>query len=452
MSALLQSEDTLLDGGTMLLVESDGAIPVVDIDIVLRGGSLHDPVGKEGLARIYARLLRRGTSEAAKVGALTSPQFDEAVESLGAALSIDVSNSAIRFHGSVIRRNLDAFFALLASVVQHPALRPKELAHVKREAASEILSQRDNDRWLAGRAFRIALFGEHPYARSALGSSASLKRITIADIEAFHTERLRASNTVVALSGDITTDDAKALVMRHLGNLPRGNAVAFDVPDASTPSGLRLVFIDKPDRTQTQVFIGTVGVKLAEPDFYPLAVANTIFGGTFTARLVNAVRSEKGWSYSAQSRLYADKARDAWSIYTHPALENARDCVALELDLVRDFVAKGVTAKEVAFARSFLTKSHAFERDTASKRLDPRIEAAVFGLPASFHADYLAHLAKVDAKSATASIRARLAGPTGRGDDLVVAILGPAARLEKAFRTLPGVSDITRVPFADLAT
>jgi len=447
----LQTEDSLLDGGTMLLVESDSAIPVVDIDIVLRGGSLHDPVGKEGLARIYARLLRRGTGEAAKVGALTSPQFDEAVESLGAALSIDVSNAAIRFHGSVIRRNLDAFFALLASVVQHPALRPKELAHVKREAASEILSQRDNDRWLAGRAFRLALFGEHPYARSALGSSASLKRITIADIEAFHTERLRASNAVVAFSGDITADDAKALVKRHL-KLPRGKASVLDVKDASPPPGLRLVLIDKPDRTQTQVFIGTLGVKLAEPDFYPLAVANTIFGGTFTARLVNAVRSEKGWSYSAQSRLYADHARDAWSIYTHPALANARDCVALELDLVRDFISKGVTAKEVAFARSFLTKSHAFERDTASKRLDPRIEAAVYGLPASFHTDYLSHLAKVDAKTSSTSIRSRLAGPNGRGDDLVVAVLGPAARLEKAFRTLPGVSDITRVPFADLAT
>ena len=146
------------------------------------------------------------------------------------------------------------------------------------------------------------------------------------------------------------------------------------------------------------------------------------------------------------------QARDAWSIYTHPALEHARDCVALELDLVRDFVAKGVTAKEVAFARSFLTKSHAFDRDTSSKRLDPRIEAAVFGLPASFHTGYLEHLAKVDAKIASASVRARLAGPGGRGDDLVVAVLGPAARLEKALRTLPNVSDITRVAFADLAT
>jgi zinc protease len=451
VSNVKSKNDVRLEGGTMLLCEPDSAIPVVDIDIVLRGGSLYDPVGKEGLARIYARLLRRGTGEAAKSGALTSEAFDEAVESLGAALSIDVSTSAVRFHGSVIRRNLEPFFALLASVVQHPALRPRELAHVKREAVAEILSQRDNDRWLAARAFRMALFEGHPYARSALGSSISLKRITIKDVEAFHADRLRASNAVVAFSGDITAADAKALVKRHLA-LPSGEATKLTLTDKTPTSGLRIVLVDKPDRTQTQIFMGTVGVKLAEPDFYPLAIANTVFGGTFTARLVKEVRSKRGWSYSAQSRLYADQVRDAWSIYTHPSLENAVECVALELRLVRDFVKKGVNAEEVGFAQSFLSKSHAFERDTAAKRLDPRIEAAVFSLPESFHAKYLEHVAKVDAESASRAVQARLAGPGGRGGDLVVAILGPAARLERDLRKLRGVSNITTIPFADLAT
>ena len=451
MSELKSKNDTRLEGGMILLCEPDSAIPIVDIDIVLRGGSLLDPMGKEGLCRIYARLLRRGTGEGAKVGALTSEAFDEAVESLGAALSIDVSNSAVRFHGSVIRRNLEPFFALLSSVVQHPALRPRELAHVKREAVAEILSQRDNDRWLAGRAFRMALFEGHPYARSALGSSASLKRITITDLEAFHQNHLRASNAVVAFSGDITTRDARALVERHL-TLPSGESTKLTLTDAAPGPGLRIVLVDKPDRTQTQVFVGTVGVKLAEPDFYPLAVANTVFGGTFTARLVNEVRSKRGWSYSAQSRLYADQARDAWSIYTHPSVKNAAACVALELGLVQDLVKKGVQPDEVAFAQSFLTKSHAFERDTAAKRLDPRIEAAVFGLPAAFHANYLEHIAKVDAKAASRAVQARLAGPGGQGTDLVVAILGPAARLQRELRKLPGVANIKTMAFSDLAT
>lgn len=451
MSKLKSKNDVRLASGTMLLCEPDSAIPVVDIDIVLRGGSLYDPEGREGLARIYARLLRRGTSEAAKVGALTSEAFDEAVESLGAALSIDVSTSAVRFHGSVIRRNLEPFFALLASVVQHPALRTAELAHVKREAIAEILSQRDNDRWLAARAFRMALFEGHPYARSALGNSASLEPITIEEVEAFHADRLRASNAVVAFSGDVTTADARALVERHLA-LPSGEATKLALKDAVASKGLHIVLVDKPDRTQTQIFMGTIGVKLAEPDFYPLAVANTVFGGTFTARLVKEVRSKRGWSYSAQSRLYADQVRDAWSIYTHPSVENAVECVALELRLVKALVKKGVNAEEVAFAQSFLSKSHAFERDTAAKRLDPRIEAAVFGLPASFHADYLEHIAQVGAESASAAVRARLAGPGGRGGDLVVAVLGPAAALEKELRELTGVTRMSTIPFADLAT
>ncbi len=443
--------------GPLVLVETDRAIPLVDIDIVVRGGSTNDPAGREGLARLHARLLRRGTARrtlanGTVVPARTADALEEAIESLGGALSLDVSSGAIRLHGSVIRRNLEPFFALLASLLTAPALRPKDLAFVRREAQAELVAQLDNDRWLGARAFRHALFGAHPYGRSATGTPRSLDAVTLADVRAQHETYVRADAVIVAFAGDVAVDEAEALVATHLADLPRGAPVAAAIEDPASPRGTHVVVVDKPDRTQTQLFVGTLGARMGEAAFYPLLVANTVFGGTFSARLTAEVRSKRGWSYSAQSRVYADRARDAWSMYTHPSIENARDCVALELELMQAFVEGGVRARELSFAKSYLTRSHAFDRDTAAKRLEPHVEASLFGLPLAFFVEYVAQVSAVSLADASRAVRSHLGGPSGRGLDRVVTILGPGAQLERSLATLPGIASIRVVPHADVAS
>ncbi|MBX7191003.1 MAG: insulinase family protein [Sandaracinaceae bacterium] len=445
-----------LASGARLLVETDASIPLVDVDLVVRGGSVHDPVARDGLARLYARLLRRGTKRRAlpsarALGPTSADALDEAIESLGGALAIDVTTSAIRFHGSVIRRNLQPFFALISSILLAPAMRPADLAFVRREAQAELVAQLDSDRWLASRAFRHALFATHPYGRSNTGTPETLEAITLRELRAFHEQRLRSGSVVVAFAGDVTAESARELVSTYLADLPRGEAVELELPEPRSPRGVRVVLVDKPDRTQTQLFVGTLGARMGERSFYPLLVANTVFGGTFSARLVREVRSERGWSYSAQSRLYADRARDAWVAYTHPAVEHVRDCLALELELVQRFVEGGVRAREVAFAKSYLTKSHAFDRDTAAKRLEPHVEAALFGLPLGFFEGYPERVAAVEAEAASAAVRTHLGGPSGRGTDLVVAVLGPRQPLERSLATVPGVSSLHVVPHAEVA-
>jgi len=439
-------EPIQLSSGARLFVEPDPVIPLVDVDIVLRGGSIHDIAGREGLSRIFARLVRRGTAASSPMGALTAEALDEAIESLGAAVTIDITPTALRFHGSVIRRNLEPFLRLLASLLLAPALRPRDLAYVRREAQAELISQLDSDRWLGARAFRHALFGTHPYGRSTSGTPRSLAAIRLPELRALHETRVRAGDVIVGLAGDVTPEVARSPVEPPFPPLPRALAPAVVVVDAQPRPGVHVVLVDKPDRTQTQLYVGTLGARMGEDDFYPLVVANTCFGGTFTARLVAEVRSKRGWSYSAQSRLYADRGRDAWVVYTHPSVENARDCLALELDLVRAFVQRGVRPRELAFARSYLTKSHAFERDTAAKRLEPRVEASLFGLPLAFFEDYERNVAAVDAPAASAAVARRLGGSGGAARDLTVAIVGPAARLERSLATLPDIASIEVVP------
>lgn len=423
--------------GIVVLVEESRAIPLVDVSAVLRTGSLADPAGREGLTRLSARMLRMGTADR------TAEETEEALEALGATMSIDVSHGTVRFSASVIARSFPAFLSLFGEILAAPALRPKDFARVGREAIADLAQQRDNDRWLASRAFRSALFGKHPYARSPLGTAASLAGVKRKDVAEHLAHHVSAPNLILGFAGDVSAAELPALVERAFGALPKHAVAQAPLPAPVRSEGRRLVVVDKPGRTQTQTFVGTIGSRLRDPDFHPLLVANTAFGGTFSAPLVQEVRARRGYSYSASSRLGADREREAWSLYAHPSAENAKDCLALELSLVDRFVAKGPTAAELRFAKSFLVKSHAFDLDTPSKRLEPRIEAEIHGLPRAFHERFVERVASVELDEARAAIRRRLSSR-----DLTMAVVATARDVLPALRPL--ADEIAVVPFEDV--
>lgn len=423
--------------GTVVLTEESSTIPLVDLTAVLRSGALADPEGKEGLARIAARMLRMGTTSR------SAEETEETLERLGASLSIDVSHGTMRFMGSVIARSFPAFLELFGEILTAPALRPKDLARVKREAIADLAQQRDNDRWLASRAFRSALFGHHPYARSPLGTAASLKRISREDVEGYLQANVTAPNLVLGIAGDISAAELPKLMERALRPLPKTKVTPVVLGSPSRARGRKLVIVDKPGRSQTQMFVGTLGSRLRDPDFHTLLVANTAFGGTFSGPLVQEVRAKRGYSYSASSRLGADREREAWTLYTHPSSENAANCLALELELVRKFVTRGPTASQLRFAKSYLVKSHAFDLDTPQKRLEPRVEAEVHGLPQSFHERFVERVSGVELDAARAAIHRRLSS-----DDLTIAVVATARDVVASLRPL--VDETTIVPFDQL--
>jgi zinc protease len=422
--------------GAPVLLEESQQLPMVDLELVLRTGCLHDPPGREGLTRLTWLLARAGTRQ------LTRTQVEDAIAGMGARLSLDVGASYVRFHGTVIRRNLEPFMALVASLVREPAFRAKDLAHLKRETLSDLVALRDSDRALAGRFFRQFLFGDHLYGRSGVGTTRSIKAIQRADIVRQHRTHLTAKNLLIGAAGHVTRDELEALVAEHFTGLPRHRAPADRVGAPKLPRGRRVLIVDKPERTQTQLFVGTLGGRLKDPDLDALSVANQAFGGTFTARLMNEVRSKRGWSYGAYSRLGQDRQRDAWSMWTFPAAKDAAACAALELDLLEGLVGEGLTAAEVRFAKDNLINGHCFEVDTASKRLGARLDCAVYGLPADHWQRFTQRVRAVKRADANAAVKRRL-----RPRDLAIVVVATAKDVQPAFEALPGVTSVDVVSY-----
>lgn len=406
-----------------VLVESSRALPLVSMSIAFPCGSALDPAGKEGLTRIVARMMRRTG------GGLTAEALDERIDALGASLGPDVAQTSVGFSATVIARSLEPFIDVFASVLGQPSLAESEFSLLQRETVGELVESRDNDRSLARRWFRRNLFPEHAYSRTVSGTVQSIRSIAEHDVRPHYDSVFVRSGVVFAFAGDITPDRATECARRLWEAVPARGAPRDPIGDPSMPAGRRLVIVDKPERTQTQILIGGLGTHPADSDHTALLVANCIFGGTFTARMTQEIRSKRGWSYGAYSNLPYDRRRQAFSMWTFPKATDAAPCIRLELELLKQWREQGVTPKELAWAKRYLVRSHAFAVDTAAKRVGLALEEVVYSLPDGYFRDWIERVQAVTVEQANAAVRERISE-----ENLLVTVVGTEAEIGGAVR------------------
>lgn len=426
-----------LGGGAIGLVESSPVVPLVSIVLAWRSGATSDPKGKDGICRFAARMLRRGAD------GMSFAEIETAIDTLGGELGLDVGPSTMSFHAQVIRRNLRPFSKLLARIVSKPTFADDEIARLRRETAAELVDARDSDRSLANVAFRRALFGAHPFSRGAAGRISTIETFTRDDVVAAYERHLVRSDLVIGFAGAITIEEAKEIGALLAGAVREGTPPPDAMPEPELPQGRRLVFVDKPDRTQTPILIGTLGSSPRDPDHFPLVLASAVFGGTFTSRMMREIRSKRGWSYGTSARLSIERRRHAFTMSAAPGAADCAPCVRLELDMLGELVEKGITARELSFIKNYLVRSHAFEVDTAPKRLGQAIETEVLGLPSDYHAKFVDHVRGVELDAANAALKQRISPK-----DLVVVVVGTAADLlDKVKDAIPDLAGTDVVPF-----
>lgn len=419
-----------------IIVESSDVLPLVDLEVALPVGTLEDPVGREGLAQLTGHLMQRGPH------GLSQSEFEDRLARLGARLSVEVSMRSIRVRATVLRRHLEPLLQLLAGVIWRPALRASDFAKLKRQARATLTARQDDDETLGAVQLRRSLFGEHPYARPLSGDARSLARMNVEQVRDFYARSVAEVAFVAGVAGDVPESEAHRLLSSYFPALRRVDRSGPKVPAPRIRRGRHVVIIDKPERTQTQLFIGTLGARTRDRHLFPLICSNTAFGGTFTGPLMQQVRAVRGWSYGAYSRLLHSTQRDAWYMWTAPASEYAADCAALQLDLLERWVEDGISKAELGFAQRYLINSHCFDRDTPSKRLEARIDIELLGIPRSYVDDYDELVAGVTTQQANEATRARISSR-----DLTIVAVATAREVAKAFETLRGVTSLEILPF-----
>lgn len=403
----------------MLIVEENHDLPLVRVMIGVRTGAAADRVDRDGLTNFATELMGRGA--AGQPRAVLESAFD----ALGSTLDVVTDLDGAYFELTVLKGKLERALALTADVLLRPDFPALEADKLRRELVAQLDELRDDDGQLARRYFQRAFWDDHPYGRTVLGTAQSLARLEPEDARAWHAQAIRPGQVIFGFAGDLSEGDARRLVERFFpgfADAPPARPPA--PPDPPAPRGMHLTLVDKPDRTQSQILLGQPAPRWGTPEFYALQVATTAYGGTFTARLMNEVRSKRGLSYGASARLGQGRGRKALVEHVFPSLEQTPETLELVLRLHRDWVRDGVTPEELAFARSYLASSFAFGIATPEDRLELRMALEQANLPADYPETFPSRIAAVTLEETRAAMRAHLSP-----EDLRICVVSTAEAL-----------------------
>lgn len=292
-------ETLTLKNGVRVMLWPKRELPLVALRVIFQvPDRTLDPLDKAGTAELTADMLDEGA------GRLDALQFADAIQMLGATFAAGADPESISVSMTVLRRNFDPAAALLAYAIRRPRFDEKEWQRVHRLHIEDLKQQDDQPTIVAARVAARRLFGaEHPYGLPVAGTPESAARIGLDDVRTLHAALFRPDAATILLAGDLTADDARAVLEPLLGDWRAGAAAEFGTPTRQPPrrDGLELVIVDRPEAVQTVIRFTTPAPGYNDARRVPLRLINTLFGGSFTSRLNQNLREKHGYTYGARS-------------------------------------------------------------------------------------------------------------------------------------------------------
>jgi zinc protease len=375
-SHALDIKKMTLSNGATLLVSEEHQLPMVTMMIEFDAGTRRDPKGKEGLADLTARCLSQGTRE------LTAPEFNQKVDFMGSAVAVSAGRDYATAGMTSLKKYQDETLKLLAGILTEPGLRDADIARKRDEQVAEIKAAEEQPGYTADVEFTKALFGDTPYGHPGAGSSESVAKLTNDDVRGFYRDYYKLGGAIIAVAGDVTSDEVKASLEKALAGLSGSVAPQSEPPPIKVAPGLQVKLIDR-NVAQANIIMGFGGVARSNPDFYRLKVMNYILGGGgFSSRLVKVVRSAHGLAYSVNSGFESGKFQGAFSVSLQTKNQSSNQAIDLVLQQIREIQEKPVSDAELDGAKKFLIGSFplGLERQTAIASFMVQIEFYGLGL------------------------------------------------------------------------
>ena len=278
--------------GTEIFYLPDRELPLIDLILLLKVGSVDEDQNKVGLSSVLDKCLVRGGTEKYTPKEL-AVLLDENAISL--SVSIEEEETAIKL--SLMKEDWEKGLAVLEEVLARPRFDNEILSVKKEEVINELKRQGGDARAVLKRELDIWHFKGHPYGRDPLLGLETVPGITREDLKVFLNTYFVPSNMVVAIAGDIEFDEVMKGLKKFFKALPSNSAPErrIEIPPETPPV---LALINKAGQVQSQVGMALRGIKRSSPDFWRLNILSSILGGS-DSLMFKRLRDDMGLVYAA---------------------------------------------------------------------------------------------------------------------------------------------------------
>jgi len=370
-------KDKLSNGMAVWGIEQN-ELPLVQFNIVLKGGHFLDKMEKPGVASMMASLMNQGTKNK------TPQELEEAIESLGARIGISSSATSISISANCLVRNFDATLALMEEMLLEPRWDADEFAMGQTRVMNNLKRQKASPVALAGETFMEKVYGSgHIFSINASGTLETVPTITLEDLKSWYDSNMSPSVANFHVAGSINQEK----IMKSLQNLAsKWPAKEVVFPVYPTPEPLQksqIIFIDVPGAKQSTIRIGNLALAQTDPDYFAATVMNDHLGGNFLSLVNQILREQKGFTYGASTSFSGSYIPGPFTASSMVRSSATLESVQIFKSLMENY-RNGISETDLNNTRNYLIKSYALSFETLNALTGMLGEISMYNLPTDY--------------------------------------------------------------------
>ncbi len=407
-----------LESGLELFLLEDHSLPRLEIGWLARRGIGSESRAEAGITALLAEVMERG---AGKRGALALAQ---AVERLGADLSVGASWDSVTVELTGLSEDREALFSILRDVVRAPRLEAKEVKRAREQQLAALDSDKDDPRALVSRQLAEVLYPAHRYGIDPSGSPETVTPLRRRHLQQWHARLFDPAHSIAYAVGDIDLETFQKSAEQLFGDVPVAASPLPETPPppAVTPAERQIVVIDRPDLVQAQIALGQEGMARTDPDRVAVSMMNSVLGGGgFLSRLMSRVRAKEGLTYGIYSGFSTRSQPGPFTIRTFTKAEQTAEILTSVLEEVAAIRgARPPDAEELDGAKRLSAGRFALGLETSSAIASSLLDLEVHELPPDSLDTFRSRVREVDLAQVSAQA-ARL-----HPDRMAIVVAGPA--------------------------
>jgi zinc protease len=331
-----------LPNGLRLLVKEDHRLPFVQFRLGFHGGLLAETTVNNGITSLLARMLVKGTATR------SGEQIATEIESLGGGIDAYGGNHSFGLSAEVLRDDFAAGLELFTDVLLRPSFPAAALERERDVQLAGLRGQRDQLLQCAFKAMRRGLFGANGYGLDSLGTEATVRHLSRADLETFHRAFARPNNGVLAIFGDVHADAVRGAVEAAFASWMPAQVTG---PQNSQPTRPDPRSDERRDKEQAVLALGFRGTTFDAPDKHALELIQEACSD-MGSRLFMRIRDELGLAYYVGASNFLGRTPGYFAFYCGTAPDKV-DLVETELRAQAELLRReGLTTEELARAKA----------------------------------------------------------------------------------------------------
>jgi zinc protease len=369
-----------LNNGLKVMVIENHKLPRVSFNLTIDNVPTIEGK-KKGVSDLLGAMLGNGTTTIPK------DDFNEEVDFLGANIVFHSSGG----FASGLSKYSERILELMADATLHPLFVVEEFNKEKDKQIEGLKFSEKSVEVVADRvALALAYGTHHPYGEYA--NEASLNAISFDDVQKYFRDFFNPGNAYLVVIGDVDVPTIKTQIENTFGLWIKGTSLNLQVPKISpNVQYTQINFVDMPNAVQSNISVtNNVSLKMNDPNYHAVLIANKILGGGFSSYLNMNLREEHGYTYGARSSIGASRY-DASRFTAGASVRNAvtDSSVVESIKEIKRIKNEFVTDEELANAKAKYVGDFvlALERPQTISRYS--LDIKLNNLPEDFYATYL---------------------------------------------------------------